>query len=59
MDAALASAGNDPDGNKFNGMFRGQKGDQHFGFDFKVLRAQGQGRPGLEMNEPEAGLGVG
>ena len=59
MNMAAAAAADNPDGSKRDRVFRRQKRQQHFGFDLEMRRAQWQGRPGLQMNETEAGLGVG
>lgn len=58
MDAAGARAGNYADGDKFHGMAGGEKGHEHFGFDFEVARGEAQRRPRGEVNEAEAALGI-
>jgi hypothetical protein len=59
MNAAASTAVNDTDRNELHPPPRREEGHQRFRFNLEAFRFERQGRPCLQVDEPEAGLGVG
>ena len=59
MNMAAPAPADDPDWHERDRVRRRQKRHQRFGFHFKMFRLEWQGRPGCQVDEPEAALRVG
>jgi len=55
-DFARAAFVNGLNGNEFDFSPGGEKGDEHFGFDLKTIRAERQLKQGFQMRESETAL---